>query len=46
MAPCLGLGHDIADEDWPLDWIGVAFFLPFDNNGGTDHMSSHIKVEQ
>jgi hypothetical protein len=32
--------------DWALDWIGVVIFLPLDDDGSTDHVSSHSEVEQ
>jgi hypothetical protein len=32
--------------DWALDLIGVVVFLPLDDDGSTDHMSSHSEVEQ
>jgi hypothetical protein len=38
---------DLADElDWLLDWVGVVVFLPLDDDGNTDHMSSRSEVEQ
>jgi hypothetical protein len=29
-----------------LDWVGVAVFLPLDDDGSTDHVSSRSEVEQ
>jgi hypothetical protein len=38
---------DLADEvDWSLDWVGMAVFLPLDDDGSTDHVSSRSEVEQ
>jgi hypothetical protein len=28
-----------------LDWVGVAVFLPLDNDGRADHVSSRSEVE-
>jgi hypothetical protein len=29
-----------------LDWVGVAVFLPLDNDGRADHVSSRGEVEK
>jgi hypothetical protein len=29
-----------------MDWVGVAFFLPLDDDGSIDHVSSRSEVEQ
>jgi hypothetical protein len=29
-----------------MDWLGVAVFLPLDDDGSTDHVSSRSEVEQ
>jgi hypothetical protein len=29
-----------------LDWVGVAVFLPLDDDGSTDHVSSRGEVEK
>jgi hypothetical protein len=47
LIACLGFRQDLTDEVyWSLDWVGVAVFLPLDNDGSTDHMRSRSEVEQ
>jgi hypothetical protein len=47
LVPCLGLGQDFTYEvDKSLDWVGLAFFLPLDDDGSTNHVHSRSEIEQ
>jgi hypothetical protein len=47
LIACFRFRQDLADEVyWSLDWVGVAVFLPLDDDGRADHVSSRSKVEQ
>jgi hypothetical protein len=40
IVACFRFWQDLVDEvDWSLDRVGVAVFLPLDNDGRTDHVS-------
>jgi hypothetical protein len=50
------IGHTLSDHNWvnsmhdevnwSLDWVGVAVFLPLNNDGIADHMSSRSEVKR